>query len=378
MAVLNNQKSRLLNLKSLPHLAKEEVKMKSLLRLLLKTHHQQNRFGSSQTEKGMTLIELLIGTVMAFLILTPMLAFVVDMLNTDRREQVKSNTEQDIQAAVDFIAQDLSQAIYIYDQDGIDAIKPSLKQPPSDPNGAPILVFWKRQLQKNALPVTPKTANDPAPKGCDPKAEVGTEKECNDTYVLSLVAYYQINDKNPIWCQPSGDKCPSRIVRYQIQDGLKDPLAADPFTNPYYITVKEGQEGSPAYNKSFDIKKPTEKVTQAGATLGDSQVLVNYIHHTTPNLPQLDQAECQEALGNPSITTGISPALVAEKILRIANPDNTNSFYACVDTSRNLARVTIRGNSLRRLQADADYDKNRSAFFPTASVQVQGLGAVGK
>ena len=56
---------------------------------------------------------------MAFLIITPMLAFVVDMLNTDRREQVKSNTEQDIQAAVDFIAQDLSQAIYIYDNNGI-------------------------------------------------------------------------------------------------------------------------------------------------------------------------------------------------------------------------------------------------------------------
>ena len=89
--------------------------MKILLRLLLKNQHQRNRSNPAKTEKGMTLIELLIGTVMAFLIITPMLTFVVDMLNTDRREQVKSNTEQDIQAAVDFIAQDLSQAIYIYD-----------------------------------------------------------------------------------------------------------------------------------------------------------------------------------------------------------------------------------------------------------------------
>jgi type II secretory pathway pseudopilin PulG len=85
--------------------------MKSLLRLLLKSQHQRNRSGPAQTEKGMTLVELLVGSIMAFLIITPMLAFVVDMLNTDRREQVKSNTEQDIQAAVDFIAQDLSQAI---------------------------------------------------------------------------------------------------------------------------------------------------------------------------------------------------------------------------------------------------------------------------
>jgi hypothetical protein len=32
----------------------------------------------------MTLVELLVGAIMAFLIITPMLGFVVDMLNTDR------------------------------------------------------------------------------------------------------------------------------------------------------------------------------------------------------------------------------------------------------------------------------------------------------
>lgn len=356
--------------------------MKSLLRLLLKSQHQQNVSEPAQTEKGMTLVELLIGTVMAFLILTPMLTFVVDMLNTDRREQVKSNTEQDIQAAADFIAQDMSQAIYIYDREGIDAIKDSLNPPTSDPKGTPILVFWKRQLLKNSLPVTPKAPNDPAPKNCDPKAELGKEKECNDTYVLSLVAYYQINDNDPksIWCQPSGGKCPSRIVRYQIQDGLRDPKAADPFNDPYYASssVRPGQERSPAYNPSFDITKPTKEVTKAGKTLDGSQVLVNYIHHTTANLPKPDTGECQKALGNPSIITGVTPKPVDETTLRIANPDNTNSFYACVDTQRNLARVTIRGNSLRRLQADADYKAEKSAFFPTATVQVQGLGARGK
>ena len=82
-----------------------------------------------------------------------MLGFVVDMLNTDRREQVKSNTEQDLQAAVDFISQDLSQAIYIYDQAGITAINNKLPTP-APANGTPILVFWKRQQMKNSLPVS--------------------------------------------------------------------------------------------------------------------------------------------------------------------------------------------------------------------------------
>lgn len=373
MAVSNHANSSFKIKNVSRHLAKEEVKMKSLLRLLLKTQHWQNRSEPAQTEKGMTLIELLIGMVMAFLIITPMLAFVVDMLNTDRREQLKANTEQDIQAAVDFIAQDLSQAIYIYDNAGITAINGSTTPLPSVPNGTPILVFWKRQLQKNALPLTPTAPDTPAPSACDPSATPGTANECNDTYVLSLIAYYQVRDTNPTWCQPSGNPCPTRIARYYIHDGLKDPRATDP-TKPYYTAVKSGQEPSAAYNRLFDISKPLENVTVVGATW-DSDVLVNYIDHSAG--PTLTGNECRTALGNPTIQIGTTTPPIPEGTLRVPASDNVDSFYACVDTQRSLARVTIRGNSLRRLQNDANYNPNNSAFFPTASVQVQGLGARG-
>ncbi|MEG3843456.1 hormogonium polysaccharide secretion pseudopilin HpsC [Microcoleus sp. herbarium14] len=347
--------------------------MKSLLRLLLKTQHQRNRFDPAQTEKGMTLVELLVGAVMAFLIITPMLGFVVDMLNTDRREQVKSNTEQDIQAAVDFIAQDLSQAIYIYDGAGITAISNPNQLPaaPQNTTGTPILVFWKRQQIKNAVPINSAIK----PQKCDDVANVN---KCNDTYVLSLVAYYQIKETDPksIWCQPSGGTCPTRIARYEIRDGVRkpDPVAGD--TNPPYYNVndtKDTQQPDPAFNKDFDFTKPTEKVTlPAGLTKAKNpEVLVNYIDHSQG--PVL--SPCTTALGNP--TDPKTKTALSEQTVKVTDP-NTNSFYACVDTSKNLARVTIRGNSLRRLQTDANYDANKSAFFPTASVQVQGLGAVGK
>ena len=58
--------------------------MKTLLRLLLKSQHQRNRSEPAQTDKGMTLVELLVGTIMAFLVITTLLAFVVYMLNTVR------------------------------------------------------------------------------------------------------------------------------------------------------------------------------------------------------------------------------------------------------------------------------------------------------
>ena len=354
--------------------------MKTLLRLLLKSQHQQNRSKPAQTEKGMTLIELLIGTVMAFLIITPMLTFVVDMLNTDRREQVKSNTEQDLQAATDFIAQDLSQAIYIYDNIDINGgtrgnvtvtgIKSQL--PTNDATKIPILVFWKRQQIKNAVPINSIIAT---PKTCD-------ATKCNDTYVLSLVAYYQFKDTDNTWCQPSGIPCPARIARYEIRDGVRkpDPIATDK-NLPYYSVsdTVDTQQPDPAFNKYFDFTKPTEKVTLAGAGLTNakSDVLVNYIDHTTPG-PTLSPTECKTALGNPTDPKDTTKFL-DEGTLKVTDTEGRNSFYACVDTSRNLARVTIRGNSLRRLQPnDAKYNASRSAFFPTATVQVQGLGARGK
>lgn len=373
-----------IRLKPLPPFDKGKVKMKTLLRLLLNSQHQRNRSGPDQTENGMTLVELLVGAIMAFLIITPMLGFVVDMLNTDRREQVKSNTEQDLQAAADFISQDLSQAIYIYDNNpattstpttnptGIPAIKDQLPKPD---NGTPILVFLKQQQMKNSLPINKETAKTVKPVDCDKN-----EGKCNDTYVLSLVAYYQIKEKDPksIWCQPSGGTCPTQIVRYEIRDGLRDPDATD-FTKPYYDSTdnvtNKSQRKSDAFNQYFDPSKPTVDVATS-RNWGSSEVLVNYIDHSTG--PAVTGTECQTALGNP-IDQRTATA-IGEATLRIPSPDDKiNSFYACVDTSKNLARVTIRGNSLRRLQPnDTAYNPNKSAFFPTATVQVKGLGAIGK
>jgi len=320
---------------------------------------------------------------MAFLIITPMLGFVVDMLNTDRREQVKSNTEQDIQAAVDFIAQDLSQAIYVYDQKKIDEINTTPEKLPAPTNGTPILVFWKRQLIKNAVPINSSIK----PKDCVIPANAG---KCNDTYVLSLVAYYQIRETDPksIWCQPSGGSCPTRIARYEIRDGIRkpDPVATDTDL-PYYNvgdTNKDTQQPDPAFNKDFDFSKPTVNVTLAAGLKDNNsgankpEVLVNYIDHSFNKETKLPATECQTALGKPTDPKDTTK-LLDETTLKVTDKlVDSNSFYACVDTARNIARVTIRGNSLRRIQTDADYEAKKSAYFPTASVQVQGRGAQGQ
>jgi hypothetical protein len=226
------------------------------------------------------------------------------------------------------------------------------------------------------MPVGP----NPQPNSCTtPPTSTGANTNCDDTYVLALVAYYEVTEPNPIWCQPSGIPCPTRIVRYQIKDGVRDPNSTNPDPSQRYFT---GYQPSPAFKPGnltqpgFDISNPTQNVTKGPTYFPVPEVLVNYIDHSSPG-PTPTGNECTTALGNPTnTTTGVTPTPLPEETLKIASA--TNSFYACVDTARNIARVTIRGNSLRRIQTDANYDAKKAAYFPTASVQVQGLGARGK
>jgi len=70
---------------------------------------------ASQKVRGFTLIELLVAMIMAALIITPLLGLVVNLMNTDRQEQAKTTSEQELQTAMEYISRDLQQAVYIYD-----------------------------------------------------------------------------------------------------------------------------------------------------------------------------------------------------------------------------------------------------------------------
>ena len=107
----------------------------------------------NQSSLGMSMIELLVGTVIAFIIITPLMAFVVNTLNDDQREEAKAVTDKEIQSALEFITEDLSEALYIYDQTGIQAIATNQLIPAKSATQIPILVFWKRQVVRNILPI---------------------------------------------------------------------------------------------------------------------------------------------------------------------------------------------------------------------------------
>ena len=314
--------------------------MYNLQKLLIKALSSSKPQKASNLTSGFTMAELLVATAVASIIIVPILTFAVDMINRDVKEQAKANSEQELQMAVDYITQDMSQAFYIYDPDPDTAPTPSysdfIKKLPhsEDEDKDPILVFWKRKFIEHSIPIDDKgTINCPA-----------DENKCDDGFVQSLVIYYLIKDDNDTWCQPPakpGSSCPKRIARLEIQDGVKD------FQGVYVCGTDGRSEGCNSnssqkkfqrdlgytpYNKS----NPTGWTQQTGEDYSNSPVvLVNYIEDFT-----LDS----------------------------------------VDNDK-LAKITIIGNAMRRRQDDfscIEDDNKKSPYCPKATAQVGARSGFGE
>lgn len=315
--------------------------MRRFLRLLLQAQIQSSPSPINPQEKGMTMIELLVGTIIAFIIMTPLMGMVLGLLNDDQKEGAKATTEQEIQAALDYITEDVSQALYIYDPskqttvsgtttttDEINQLRTANFLPTT---GTPVLVFWKRKIIEDAVPVNLTTT--PLPKDCD---ETDPAKKCNDTYVLSLVTYHLLSDTNATWCQPQGTKCPSRIIRYEISDWLKKPdgtaYTAAELGTKLASYAQENPDNKP-FNPAFSLDKPLLNVTViAEKDKARSQVLVNYIEDF-----KLDNA-----------------------------------------STNNLAKINITANSARRIESNPTSCINKSSpYCVQSSVQVRGLSGLG-
>ncbi|QKQ77745.1 type II secretion system protein [Nostoc sp. TCL240-02] len=340
--------------------------MRTLKFLLSK---QLKRSKDTQQVYGFTLIELLVGMILAFLIITPLLGFMVNILDTDRKEQAKANSEQEIQSALDYIARDLQQAIYIYDATGIACLSgtadtttcPSASTTgnqlpsPSATDRVPVLVFWKRELVSQAI--TTASGQD-------------------DTFVYSLVAYYLIKDatSSSTWSNAA------RIARWQIKDGVSTSSSTVTCTgySGKYVSTSYCPNPGFALFKLDGIGTITQKMnawTKATADYtADPTVLVDFIDQTkNDDVPAALPVTCPADSTTPPITwSKVSPDTAT---FNTRNTGKMTSFYACVDKVNTTAQVFLRGNALARLQSNnLNYQPSNKPYFPTASIRVQGRG----
>lgn len=321
--------------------------MKSPLQWLLSS--QLKRSHSNQQFSGFTLIELLVGLILAVLVITPLLGFMINIMDTDRKELVKTTSEQEIKAALDYIARDLQEAVYIYDADGINKIRDQLPQKDNKSKFFPVLVFWKRQFISDAVKAT-------STSDCAKKPDT-----CNDALVYSLVAYYLIKDGDPTWSKTA------RIGRFQISNGYgnTDKEIKDTTDDGFQLFSLEGT--GTLKEKMNQWTNSKQKYQQ------DVLTLVDYIDQT-PISSDGDKTNPAPSC-SPSSPMQLIPQFSGSGDSVASGDIRTRSFYACVNSDSTVAEVYLRGNAIARIEnPPPTYRKDISIYFPQASVRVQGRG----
>jgi hypothetical protein len=340
--------------------------MMKLLKLFITYQLKDSK--SRQKTGGFTLLELLIGLILAFIVITPLLGFMISIMNQDRQEQAKAASEQEIQSALNYISRDIDQAIFIYDGKGLPQIEDQL---PTVTSGTPVLVFWKRKLLPKSLPV----------RGA---ADCSDPTRCDDAFVYALVAYYQITGD----CTNKNWSCTSRIGRVELQGPLDNINNPEPDGTIRPLDNPKPSRGFELFNLNQSNVSELEKAMnnwKSASGINDDEnqpkILIDYIDQSTANVPP---ASCSTAPRNQNNSAGsVVPAAPAVPYLDRQVPPTsttlTSSFYACVDTDKTIAQVFIRGNALARIKPKGNpptYVPSQKAYFPRASIQVQGRGLV--
>ncbi|NMG10491.1 hormogonium polysaccharide secretion pseudopilin HpsC [Brasilonema sp. UFV-L1] len=304
---------------------------------------QWKLFINKQKCDGFTLIELLVGIVIATIVITPLLGLMVDIITVEQQEQAEANTKQEMKAALDYIARDLKQSVYIYDADGINAIRNKLPRYGDKNIFFPVLVFWKREFMSKEK-----------------------SKMQDDTFFYSLVAYYLITENNFRWSKAA------RIGRFQISDGYEPTKTNDKDIWPDKGFQMFNLEGSGNLKSKMNQwkRKKDEKRDKDEPYTQDIVPLIDYIDQTRIS-ENTNPAPPNCTIGYQQVPqfskNGINDDAVATGKVK------TRGFYVCVDSQNILAEVYLRGNALARLQKkNIDFKESHKTYFPQLSMRVQG------
>jgi prepilin-type N-terminal cleavage/methylation domain-containing protein len=199
-------------------------------------------------QKGFTLIELLVVVLMGSIVLVALLGFMVELIQTDGTETAKTETQREMQLALNYMMADLREAVYVYDgrcntqatascpsylgytNDGSTAGSSSYLSDSTtatsiinNPNTRFSLAFWKAdelsQTDEDEVNKITACTNPTTNTGvATASSAYVAQNVCNNIRLarqqLSLIVYMQVpntvsNDNN-IW------QGQSRIVRYRL------------------------------------------------------------------------------------------------------------------------------------------------------------------
>ncbi|MBE9101402.1 prepilin-type N-terminal cleavage/methylation domain-containing protein [Vacuolonema iberomarrocanum] len=284
-------------------------------RHLLRFWLQRFRTTPRHRNAGFTLIELLIVTIVGSLIMLALLALINELLLTDRNESVRLETNREMQIALDYMAEEVREASYIYTGHCLAAQNEGAPNEALSCNGAdvraignpgsgilpeaiasaddiPVLAFWKQhplpEALRNQCRNNPLLQIDAIPVPCT----IGS------SYALVV---YALSTENPgdIW------RGGARIKRYMLTEFNAAGTARTPgYANP---TLN---------NNNFD-EWPYAPGVSVGGGNANAPVLVDFVDGTVDS--------------DPSCPDGYSISPHPAALAAAGNVDNDlRSFYACI------------------------------------------------
>ncbi|WP_009631831.1 prepilin-type N-terminal cleavage/methylation domain-containing protein [Synechocystis sp. PCC 7509] len=331
---------------------------------------------------GFTLVELIISMAIASVVVSGLMSLVVQLVSTNQQESGQTQTQNDMQLALDYISNDLREAVYVYPGECLTATgegsKSAITVSPDfcpgvvnhikdfgtdfNNNSMPILAFWKLDTLPSPLINSCGTAT--------PTAGV----PCNSGRTYTLVVYFlrkNVDTDIPRWYGKS------RLLRYELPNYASDGTAIANYVSPE-------QPGVGFRKWPWQLKGGTVSNLQAAIpNLNNDipQTLVDFVDGERINSSVADSTACPVDDLTNDVYYRVSPDVTATPFAGV------RSFYACVrvDKTSELGvdvydgrtlnqdvLVFLRGNSIGRVQPG---NNNK---LPTLRTQVLRRSIVNK
>lgn len=336
---------------------------------------------SNQKQKGFTLVEILMSIIIGGIIITGLLAVVVELLTTNNREVSRTETQREMQMALDFIAAELREAVHIYDGNCLQQQDDPYfqKKPngslcsgiirnnyiPTPANSTPILVFWKL----DNLPEKVKNFCQAGNTG--PAAR---PYPCLAGKSYTLVAYFLTRNQptETAW------KGKARIQRFELPAYDKDGNPIRGYADP----IAPGMNFNRWPLNDKNVNQQTGSVLPAAPT-----TLVDFVDDS--NLTTLSQNQGTAGTGTATVQCPNGYALTpSDNTLNTFSFSQVRNFYGCVRIPDDLIPgssnstgafnqkviLFLRGNA----SGKPGIKEDNQGFLPAIATQVLNRGVKDK
>ena len=254
-----------------------------------------------------------------------LLYVVVELTQIDKREASLDQVQRDMQRAMDYIVDDLQEAVYVYPSDEITAITNQLATNPGYPQGAdvvPVLAFWR----VDPLGQLPDCSSFSADKKKAKLCEVLSIRQAS--YTLVVYSQRVDNAANSNW---SGQ---SQIVRSELSRYSASGLNTLTERNGYRDPTRQSDPDAQFEQWKLDAPGGLSEVPD-----GESAVLVDFVQ--APDAATLNRSplsDMNSGVSTPCYSYGVQiddESATADIPLYSVVPANAttttnNSFFACV------------------------------------------------